>query len=916
MVIKPTYEELEQRIQALEYTESKGKLVEVELRESVERYRRITEEITDYLYTCFIQDGKVVETIHGPACEVVTGYTIEDFAADPYLWIKMVFPDDHNQVNEFINMILSGKQPQPIEHRIVRKSGQICWVSDTPILNFDSRGTLLSYDGVIKDISERKRSDEELQVNEIKYRLLFENAGDAIFIHDAQARILEVNPVACKQLGYTYEELLSMTINQVDSPEQARHFPERTSRLVKHSHISFETVHLRKDGTPIPLDVSTRLISWQGLPAMISICRNITERKQTEAAIRSSEEEMRLTIDATTEGIWKWNFKTNELFFSSRYYTMLGYEPNEFAATFENWKALIHPDDRASAMEMATAYLKGKVGDYRNRFRLKTKTGNYLWISASARIAERDQDGEAVRIIGNHQDVTERMQMEEALRESEEKYRSMMESMEDSAYICSAEFLIEYMNPAMIKRVGREVTGQSCYEAIHGFDNICPWCQHENIQKGEYIRTELVSPKDQKTYHVSSSPIFKRNGSVSNLNIFRDISEIKTMKIRLQQAQKMESIGSLAGGIAHDFNNILFPILGMSEMLLEDLPSGSLAHQNAQEIYDAGIRGSDLVKQILAFSRQSEHKKIPVGIQKVLREVLKLCRRTIPSDIEITQSIQIDCGLVNADPTQVHQIAMNLITNAYHAVEMTGGEISINLHETELLQEDLSSSNLEPSRYAVLTISDTGCGIEPTCMDKIFEPYFTTKEKGKGTGLGLAVVYGIVKEHHGDIKVTSEVGKGTSFSVYIPLIRKKSDTIKSDKIEIHPTGDEMILLVDDEESVLRLENQMLGRLGYRVTMRNSATDALMKFRANPEAFDLVVSDMNMPNMTGEQLSRKLMAIRPNIPVIICTGFSERIDKEKAHAIGIKGFLMKPVVKSEMAQMVRNVLDEAKASNIK
>ena len=390
-----------------------------------------------------------------------------------------------------------------------------------------------------------------------------------------------------------------------------------------------------------------------------------------------------------------------------------------------------------------------------------------------------------------------------------------------------------------------------------------------------------------------------------------DVTEYLNLKSRLQQAQKMESIGTLAGGIAHDFNNILYPIIGFAEMLKEDLPPDSPEYESAQEIYNAGRRGGELVKQILAFSRQTEHKLAPVRFQKILTEVCKLTRSTIPSDIEIHLDIKKDCGFLMAEATQMHQIAMNLITNAYHAVEKASGKISIQLKEIILDNDDLKNSPLRSGQYVMLSVSDNGVGIPREIMNNIFEPYFTTKEKGKGTGLGLAVVHGIVKEHKGDIKVYSEDGKGTTFNVYLPLMNKSTEPISTEKELDKLTGTERILLVDDEESIVRLEKQMLERLGYNVSARSDSLEALETFNSNPDGYDLVVSDMTMPNMTGDQLAKELMSIRPDIPIIICTGFSERINKEQAEANKIKGFLMKPVVKSEMAQMVRKVLDEAK-----
>jgi nitrogen-specific signal transduction histidine kinase/CheY-like chemotaxis protein len=371
-----------------------------------------------------------------------------------------------------------------------------------------------------------------------------------------------------------------------------------------------------------------------------------------------------------------------------------------------------------------------------------------------------------------------------------------------------------------------------------------------------------------------------------------NITETKNLQEQLRKAQKMEALGTLAGGIAHDFNNMLFPIIGMSELLLEDLPSDSPEYENAKVINEAGKRGVELVKQILAFSRQSDDRKMPTRLRPILKEVIKLVRSTIPSDISISHDIQGDCGYVMADPIQIHQVAMNLITNAYHAVENGGGKISILLRETNLGADNLAGRSSSPGRFAELIVSDTGAGIDSTIRDKIFEPYFTTKAQGKGTGLGLSTVYGITKEHKGGISVKSEVGEGTTFTVYLPLMPTADDAVPVETTQSLSLGNERVFLVDDEASIAPVEKRMLERSGYRVTSRSSSLEALETFTAAPNAFDLVLTDRRMPILTGDQLGKAMVAIRSEIPVIICTGFSDRIDRETASGVGIKGLIRK------------------------
>lgn len=454
--------------------------------------------------------------------------------------------------------------------------------------------------------------------------------------------------------------------------------------------------------------------------------------------------------------------------------------------------------------------------------------------------------------------------------------------------------------------------------------NPCGWKEYQNgtvlafPMQDNIGRVIGILSLDKKT----DSPFSEQDKEIGNILASYSCETLKALQAsdavqeserQLHQSQKMESLGTLAGGIAHDFNNILFPIIGYAEMLLNDVSKDSSIHTSLGEIYTSAMRAKDLVQQILTFAHKETTELVTMKMQSIIKEALKLIRSTIPATIEIQQDINPHCGFVKADPTQIHQIIMNLATNAYHAMQKTGGQLKVSLKEIKLENKDLLNPDMTPGDYALLTIADSGIGIKKNVMGKIFDPFFTTKDKSKGTGMGLSVVHGIVKSMDGEIQVYSEPDKGTEFKVYIPV--EKNSMIKNKiKTKNHiQGGTEKILLVDDEESILVMEKKMLTRLGYQVNSYLSSIDALEAFRSGPDKFDLVITDMAMPGLPGDKLSYELTQIRGDIPILLCTGFSETMSEEKVVSLGIKGLLFKPIAMKDLSKKIREVLDGAKSS---
>ena len=768
----------------------------------------------------------------------------------------------------------------------------------------------------VRLMKEKEQKDEALREWEKTYRELFETSTDFFFTLDLEGNFTDVNKAAEDLTGFTKNELIGMNFIDYTPEESHKSINQAFKRIYKEGKPikDFPIEAIIKDGTKryfeicvSPLRKGEEIIGFQGSS------RDITSRKQSQEELAKSERYLKALISASPVGIGLVvNRKLDWL--NETMYRMLGYEQGSLLGKSTR---ILYADDEAfehAGIGLYSGIEETGIGQVETS--LVRKDGTVF--DCIIRVCSLDQSDPAKGQIVSITDTSQLKRAYKQLIESEEKFRTFFESAPDGYYQIDLTGCFLDGN-----RAAEEITGYTREELIGKnfleLDLLSPedLAKAANLLK-QNMRGRATGPDEfvlhrkdgrQVTVEIKTLPINIQDKDVV-LGIARDISDKKNLEKQLQQSQKMEAVGTLAGGIAHDFNNILGAIIGYTEVANLQFPDEYRVKESLKQVLNAGRRARDLVKQILTFSRKSEQERIPMQIGPIVKEALKLLRSSLPTTVELRQNIESDTGIVEADPTQIHQILMNLCANASHSMGEEGGILEVSIGNVKLGSSDSGSGyfDIPPGNYLRLTVSDTGQGMPPEVLERIFEPYYTTKEKGQGTGLGLSVVHGIVKSYGGTITAYSEPGKGSVFNVYFPLIEQKKEVLEADESGPIPTGNEHILFIDDEPPLADLGKQMLERLGYKVNTRTSSLEALELFKVKPGQFDLVITDMTMPNMTGEKLAVELMRIRSDIPIIICTGYSEYISEEKANEIGIRAFIMKPLLMRDLANTVRKVLD--------
>ncbi len=769
-----------------------------------------------------------------------------------------------------------------------------------------------------------------LQKSETKYRTLVETTRDLIFIVDTEGRLTFANPRLEALTGLSFHELQCKPFTDILHPEFRERETSRFEKGVGGKVIApYEVLVIDRAGKETPVEIlSATLFDPDGRPVgRFGVGRDVTERRKAADALHASEQKlkgqllfMEALLSAMPIPVFYKDADLRYLGCNEAYSEYMGISAEELQGKTAR---SLWPHELAEMYDLKDRELIEQRGAQTYEFKVQNKDGDIRDVIFRKSVF-LNEDGSVGGIIGAHFDISERKQAEEMLRQSELNYRSVIENIQDVIYRSDAKGRLVMASPSILNLLGYDSIDECLGKPIADVFYYEPEKRAEFLRaiqdQGSVANYEVVlKRKDGSPVIVETNShfYFDEKGDRAGVEgTFRDITSRKQdeeirrkLENQLIQSQKMEAIGTLAGGIAHDFNNILAGIMGYTELNKAMVVDRPKVYAGMEQVLKAAGRAKDLVRQILTFSRKTEHEKKPVMLAPIVREVVKFMRASLPTTIEIKQTIDVTSDVVWADPTQMHQVLMNLCTNAWHAMKDGGGILEIVLRDTGIDEiNHLDLKLLKSGRYLELSVRDTGRGISRENIDKIFDPYFTTKKIGDGTGLGLAVVHGIVKEYGGEITVYSESGRGALFTIYLPLMDVQTREIENTQEAIPQGKGETILFIDDEQMVADMNKELLGSLGYKVVKETNPAAAVDIFRKDVKAFDLIITDKTMPLLTGYDVVREIRNLRPDIPVILCSGFQDKEDTEKIKAHGINRLLLKPVSASLMAQTIRQVLD--------
>lgn len=782
-----------------------------------------------------------------------------------------------------------------------------------------NHGLRVSESALQEEVIERKLAEEALRRISRQRELILKAAGEGILGIDPQGAITFLNPAAAQMMGWEQHDLIGRPHHEtthhtksdgsVYSREECPiHDSLRSGRIRKVT----EELFWRKDGTSFPVEYQSTPIMEEGKPAgAVVTFRDVTEQKRAERTILENEKKFRMFYEQAPLGYQSLDENGCFIDVNQAWLDFFGYSKQEVIG---RWFGDFITKGCQELFLHSFPRFKEAGHIHGTEFHVVRKMRPPAIVAFHGSIG-RDEHGSFKQTHCILQDVTEHKRAEEERMRLVTAFKQAAEAI----FITDANWVIQYVNPAF-----ERLTGYSDGEIIGRHTRLLRSFKHSNdfyykmrdtLQNGKVWSGRIVNRKKDGAFYeaeATASPVRDKSGAIINyVSIHRDITNEVRLERELRQAQKMEAIGTLAGGIAHDFNNILGIMIGYTELALLKSTQPSVM-QNLTQVKEAGQRAGELVKQILAFSRRSEQERKAIEIIPTVKEALKLLRSSLPATIEIRQEIDIIPGrdVVLSNPTQIHQILMNLCANAAHAMRDKGGILGVKLWSAVADAHLIARRpGMKAGPYICITVSDTGHGMSDEIMERIFDPYFTTKGPGDGTGLGLSVIQGIVKSHGGAITVYSDPGVGATFNVFLPGTAEHMPSGRETEEAALPTGTERILFVDDEKDLVDTGKNILEFLGYQVTGQTNGLEALQTFRTTPDNFDLVITDMTMPHLTGSELATQIMAVRPNIPVILCSGFNQQLNERKAREAGIREFVMKPYTVATLARTIRKSIEE-------
>jgi len=843
------------------------------------------------------------------------------------------------------------------ELKIRRLDGVLRDISCTISPALDDQGNFLYSIGLIRDITASKITQEALRANAERLKLHLNNTPLGVIEWNTDFEVTSWNNAAEQIFGYTPEEAIGKHAAGLLVPENvAEHVNKIWQDLLRQRGGKRSTnENFTKDGRTILCDwYNTPLVSKDGNAiGVASLVLDITDSWKAEVALLESEKRYRLLVEAMGQGLGVLDAKGFITYGNQQMWDFSGYASEEVIG--RHILEFFDEENQAIMVEQMGKRAKGESNTFEIEWTVKDGRKVPTLMSP---VQILDSEGKPAGVFAVVTDISERKKIEEALVLSKERYRSLVQNIGEGLIVADENDLITFANPSgerllaaksgsLIGRHLSEILDNDGSKKVHDLTAVRKkgitstyelnmqrddgeWRDfvitgtpfHEvdgSFQGGQGIIRDVTDNKRAEralveAHETLEQKVVERTAELieANKKLEAEVVERKKLELDLRQKQKMEAIGTLAGGIAHDFNNLLFAIAGNAELALDEIEEGKDASESLSSITAAAKRATDLVNQILAFARRSEKNRKLLRVRPIVKEVLKLMRSALPTTIEIVHDLGTNRLVIKADPTEIHQVVMNLCSNAGKAMMENGGTLAIDLARTDLDKHNVKQySSLKPGPYLLLNVSDTGVGMSPAVVERIFEPFFTTKEIGLGTGMGLSVVHGIVEDLGGTVTVYSEIGLGSTFRVLLPLestaLPNQRRQAKSEIVG----GTEHVLVVDDEPEVARMLERLLIGLGYEVSTYTSALEAHEVFLSAPEQYDLILTDQTMPEMTGSELAAKILEICSDQPIVLCSGFSETMPRDKAESVGISAYLDKPIKREELAVIIRRILDEDK-----